>query len=301
MKTVFFGNHLYGHHALFVMLEAGFVPDLVLANVPREGERVWYPSVAELAANHGIPIIKANKVAGDTELRERIRKISPDLFVVASFRNILDAELLAIPRRGAINLHMAPLPMYRGAHPENWAIINGEREMGYTVHFLDEGIDTGDIIDQAAVPILPEDNILSLTFKLAHAAPSLLVDVLWRLKEDRITRTPQRESEASFYPPRKPSDGLIDWSQGSKNIHNLVRALARPYPGAFTFLDGRKLTVWSLRANGGGTCNASPGTILEISSQGILVETGDKPVYLTEYDCEGDRLIQVFEGRVLGS
>ena len=112
MKIVFFGNHIYGHHSLHAMTNHGCSPILIIANQPRSGERPWYPSVAELGHNHNIEVLKANKIIGDNELTKKIETLEPDLFVVSSFRNLLDAELLSIPRFGSINLHMAPLPKY---------------------------------------------------------------------------------------------------------------------------------------------------------------------------------------------
>lgn len=285
MKIVFFGNHLYGHHALAAMIDGGFAPALAVANTPRPGERPWYPSVAELAALHGIPVVRADKVAGDRALAERITALAPDLFVVASFRNIIDADLLAVPARGAVNLHMAPLPRYRGAHPENWAIINGETEMGFTVHYLDESIDSGDVIVQDSVPILPEDDILSLTFKLAEAGPAMLVRALGDIAAGTVRRTPQDPAEASYFPPRKPEDGAVDWRRPGREILDLVRALVRPYPGASTELDGRRLTIWKARpADLPPTEPApAPGTVIADRGASIVVAAGDGAIEITEF------------------
>lgn len=267
------------------MLEAGYIPELVVVNIPRTGELVWYPSLAELATINEIPVIRANIVAGKQDILEKIKYFNPDLFVVSSFRNILDSHLLDIPKKGSINLHMAPLPKYRGAHPENWAIINGERWMGYTVHYLDEDVDTGDIIAKDHVPILPEDDVMSLTYKLAETGPKLLVRVLKALENGTAERTPQDENESSYYPPRKPIDGLVDWSKPALEIHNLVRALVRPYPGAFSYLRGQKFRIWRTRLIG-TQGKGEPGEIIQISSDGIMVLTGDDAILILEWSWE---------------
>ena len=282
MKIIFFGNHLYGHHSLHALLEHGFTPSLIIANRSRTGERPWYPSVAELGNLNGIEVIKANKVAGDEKLRQKLANLKPDLFVLSSFRNLLDLELLSIPRLGSINLHMAPLPQYRGAHPENWAIINGEAFMGFTVHYLEEGIDTGDIILQDSVPVLPEDDILSLTFKLADAGPKMLIQALNDIKLGKATRAPQDQSQSSFFPPRKPENGEIDWTLDTPIILNLIRALARPYPGTFCFFDREKVTVW--RAKNVPGISGKAGKILNRDETTITVATGDGAVIITEFE-----------------
>lgn len=287
MNIVFWGNHIYGYYSLFEMIKSGIIPSLIIANLPKEDEKEWYPSVNELAVRYNIRVIRTNKPSENIELKNAIKNIEPDLFVVSSYRNIIDKSILKIPKLGAINLHMAPLPKYRGAHPENWAIINGEEYMGYTVHFLDEGIDTGDLISQKELRILPEDDILSLTFKLADSGARLLVDAIFDIENNNIVRIPQKEETASYYRPRKPSDGLIDWSKGAEYIYNLVRSLSRPYPGAFTYILGKKLTVWRVRII---ECNEidmnQVGEILNANRDNILVKTGEKLISIIDFDCE---------------
>jgi methionyl-tRNA formyltransferase len=281
MKTVFFGNHLYGHHALAALLEEKLKPSLVVANIRRGGETPWYPSVVELADANGIDVIQVNKIEPGSEPYQRIAATAPDLFIVASYRNLIAPELLALPPCGAVNLHMAPLPKYRGAHPENWAIINGETEMGYTVHYLDSGIDSGDVIRQQAVPILPEDTILSLTFKLAAAGPAMLVDVVRDLMAGHVERNPQDPTAASYYPPRTPADGEIDWARSSDEIVNLVRALVRPYPGAFASIDDSLVIVWATKAVEG--LHGEPGSVLARTETSMTVATGNGAVEIMEY------------------
>ena len=277
-------------------MSSGINPSLVITNVPREGENIWYPSVTDLAVHHSIPVIKCNKIIDGGSIVERIRDIAPDILVVSSYRNILGDHVLDLAKLGAINLHMAPLPKYRGAHPENWALINGENQMGYTVHYLDEGIDTGDIIAQDSVSILDEDDILSLTFKLAAVAPKLLIKVLEDMQAGIINRVSQDERQATYYPPRKPSDGYIDWSSLDTYIYNLVRGLTRPYPGAFTYLQGAKFIVWRTRLSPDGTDESAPGTIISSTSAGVLVSTGGNAILITDYQWSGGKISKKLNG-----
>tara|TARA_B100000029_G_scaffold300052_1_gene292990 strand:+ start:5040 stop:5948 length:909 start_codon:yes stop_codon:yes gene_type:complete len=301
MKIVFFGNHIYGYYSLTEMISNQIIPDLVVTNIPRKQEIVWYPSVAELASSNNIELIRHNRIDSSEEVITAIEDVMPDLLVVSSYRNIIPDNILKLARLGAINLHMAPLPKYRGVHPENWALINGEDWMGYTVHYLDSGIDTGDIIAQDRVPILPEDDILSLTYKISEAAPKILIEVINDIGVGHIVRKTQDESQATYYPPRKPSDGLIDWSMEDTDIQNLIRALTRPYPGAYTIISGYKLTVWRSRLVNGANTICEPGQIIELSSSGILVGTGSKPILLTDFIWDGGELPDDLIGETIGS
>ena len=301
MKIVFFGNHIYGYCSLVEMISNQIIPDLVVTNIPRNHELVWYPSVAELASSNNIELIRHNRIDSSEEIITAIADVMPDLIVVSSYRNMIPDNMLKIARLGAINLHMAPLPKYRGAHPENWALINGEDWMGYTVHYLDSGIDTGDILAQDRVRILPEDDILSLTFKISEAAPKMLIEVINDIGVGDIVRKTQDESQATYYPPRKPSDGLIDWSMQDTDIQNLIRALTRPYPGAYTIISGYKLMVWRSRLVNGVNTMCEPGQIIEQSSSGILVGTGSKPILLTDFSWDGGELPDDLVGETIGS
>ena len=301
MKIVFFGNHIYGYCSLTEMISNQIIPDLVVTNIPRKQEIVWYPSVAELASSNNIELIRHNRIDSSEEVITAIEDVMPDLLVVSSYRNIIPDNILKLARLGAINLHMAPLPKYRGVHPENWALINGEDWMGYTVHYLDSGIDTGDIIAQDRVPILPEDDILSLTYKISEAAPKILIEVINDIGVGHIVRKTQDESQATYYPPRKPSDGLIDWSMQDTDIQNLIRALTRPYPGAYTIISGYKLMVWRSRLVNGANTICEPGQIIELSSSGILGGTGSKPILLTDFIWDGGELPDDLIGETIGS
>ena len=175
---------------------------------------------------------------------------------------MLRKEILGIPPLGAMNLHGSLLPKYRGRAPVNWVLVKGETETGVTLHFMTEKPDAGDIVGQAAVPIAFDDTAFTLFGKMEESASRLLADLLPRIANGQIPRRPNDLSHGSYFGGRRPEDGRIDWSRPAVEIYNLVRAVTRPYPGAFTELAGEKLTVWRaipLRATEG--CVLSPGTI----------------------------------------
>jgi methionyl-tRNA formyltransferase len=198
---------------------------------------------------------------------------------------MIGANVLAIPRHGALNLHGSLLPRYRGRAPINWVLVQGETTTGATLHYMDEKPDHGDIVDQEAVPIDFEDTARSLFDKVAGAARVLLRRALPPLAAGTAVRRPQAHEQASYFGRRTPADGRIDWSWPAVRIHNLVRAVSRPYPGAFTEVAGRRLLVWSARPASSGTPRsgstarapsaAAPGTVLGPAEGGLLVACGD--------------------------
>jgi methionyl-tRNA formyltransferase len=181
---------------------------------------------------------------GRAEFVQHIAAKGPVLGVVCSYSRILWPELLAVFPNGVVNLHNAKLPTYRGANVLQWTIINGEEKTAATLHYLDQGIDTGPIVAEIEVPIDPSDTALSLRHRLMAADDKLLTEWLPRLVRDRVASHPQDESRAQTWPRRRPADGNIDWRQSDHEISNLTRALVPPWPGAFYHdSSGRQITV----------------------------------------------------------
>lgn len=174
---------------------------------------------------------------------ERVRLVSPDLILVNSYSMLLRPELLTIPRYGAINVHAALLPEYRGSNPLQWALINNEQETGTTMHYMDESFDKGDIIAQKRVPIFLEDTWVGIHARLGEANRTILREQMPNIIGLTNARTPQDESRAKYYRRRTPEDGRIDWNEPAINIYNLIRALVRPHPGAFYYEGGRKIVL----------------------------------------------------------
>ncbi len=276
-RVAYFGHHNAGVGCLDVLVEAGADVRLVVTNRPYPGEPVWYASVEAAAGRHGLPCVAAETLDQDG-LVAAVAAVRPDLLLCVGFRRMLPAELIALPRLGAFNLHDSLLPRYRGFTPSTWTIINGETETGVTLHALEETPDTGPIAAQRRVPIEPDDTGRSLGLKLAAASQSLLRSTLPRLAAGRVGLTPQDEARASSFPRRgtNPDDDRIDWNWPTRRICDLVRAATHPLPGAFTSWRGRRLTVWRCRR---GQESRTPRQYLPAGvvagADGVHVRTGD--------------------------
>ena len=196
--------------------------------------------VKKFALANGLPLLQPVKLR-DPEFLDELRRINAELFVVIAFRMLPEA-VWAMPPRGTFNLHAALLPKYRGAAPINHAIINGETETGVTTFLLDHDIDTGEILSQRRVPILPEDNVGTLYDRLMHIGAEEVVKTVRGLEEGTVTPRPQPDECPCPAPKLTPETGHIDWNRPAREIHNLVRGLS-PYPGAWTMLDGAKCKI----------------------------------------------------------
>jgi methionyl-tRNA formyltransferase len=226
--------------------------------------------ISFIANKYSIPIYQLTK----NELYNYIDIISnlnPDLIVVCGYKYIIPIEIFSIPKLKSINIHPSYLPNYRGQHVINWAIANGEYETGVTIHFIDEGIDTGDIIIQKRISILFEDSALSLHNKIYSNVCELLKYVLNTISSGQILYAEkQDDSKASYFRPRTPRDGIIDWNRNGLEIYNLIRALVKPWPGAYSYIKGNKIIFWSVRYETSQCC-FSPGEIINISDSKFII------------------------------
>lgn len=241
-KAVVFAYHNVGFRCLNVLLAHDVDVALVVTHRDNPKETIWFDSVQKLAELHGIPVITPDN-PNTPEVEEQIRALQPDFFFSFYYREMLKAPLLAIPKQGALNMHGSLLPKYRGRVPVNWAIIRGETETGATLHYMTEKPDNGDIVAQQAVPILPNDTAHDVFQKVAVAAEIALNGVLPALLAGKAPRVKQDLSLGAYFGGRKPEDGIIDWSQSAQRIHDLVRAVAPPYPGATTTLMGKPMRI----------------------------------------------------------
>ena len=237
---------------------------LVVTHQDDPAEDIWFGSVAELARSRAIPVI-APVDPNVPEITARVRALRPDFLFSFYYRLMLKPDLLAAAGRGAFNMHGSLLPKYRGRVPVNWAIIHGERETGATLHEMVATPDAGRIVDQQAVPILPNDTALDVFRKVSAAAETVLGRALPLLIAGNAKMRPQDLAAGSYYGGRRPADGLIDWSKDAASVHNLVRAVAPPYPGAFCRLAGRTLRLL-------GTFNA--GERSPLAGQPALIARG---------------------------
>lgn len=241
-RAVVFAYHNVGVRCLNVLLAHGVEVALVVTHHDNPNETIWFDSVQRLAELHDIPVITPDD-PNVPEVVGRIRALRPDFIFSFYYRLMLKRELLDIPLCGALNLHGSLLPKYRGRVPVNWAIIHGERETGATLHYMTEKPDNGDIVAQQAVPILPNDTAHEVFQKVTVAAEITLDGVLPALLAGTAPRIKQNLSQGGYFGGRKPEDGEIDWAQPARRIHDLVRAVAPPYPGATTILMGRPMRI----------------------------------------------------------
>jgi len=231
VQAVVFGYHDVGVRCLRVLLDAGVAVPLVVTHRDAPDERIWFGSVAQLAQSRGIETLLSEDM---NRLRERIRVISPEFMFSFYYRRMLPPEVLALARKGAFNMHGSLLPKYRGRAPVNWAILKGESETGATLHEMVAKPDAGRIVDQERVPIGPDETAAEVFAKVSDAAETVLKRSLPHLLAGTASLKKQDLSKGSYFGARRPEDGRIDWSKSALEIHNLVRAVAPPYPGAFT-------------------------------------------------------------------
>ena len=288
-SAVVFAYHNVGVRCLSVLLAHGVEVPLVVTHRDSPGENVWFESVAALAKRHGIECVTPDD-PNSAEFVTRVQSLAPDFLFSFYYRQMLKPELLSLAPRGAFNMHGSLLPKYRGRVPVNWAIINGERETGATLHEMVAKPDAGRIVEQQSVPILPDDTALEVFNKVTVAAEIVLDRSLPGLVSGTAVLLPQDLSQGGYFGARRPEDGRINWSQAARNVHNLVRAVAPPYPGAFSDIAGVRVRILRTRveplrqARTGG-----PGLYRE--DDGWFADCGDgKVLRLLEFEATGGAL-----------
>jgi UDP-4-amino-4-deoxy-L-arabinose formyltransferase/UDP-glucuronic acid dehydrogenase (UDP-4-keto-hexauronic acid decarboxylating) len=270
MKAIVFAYHDIGCVGLKALVDAGFDVQAVFTHTDAPDENHFFSSVARVGADLDLPVYAPEDVNHPLWL-SRIREMQPDVIFSFYYRNMLSEELLAIAPKGGFNLHGSLLPRYRGRAPVNWALLHGESETGVTLHKMVKRPDAGDIVGQQAVAIEAQDTSLTLHGKLREAAQQLLAQQLPLFLSGNITLTAQDESQASYFGRRTAADGEIFWHKSAQEINNLIRAVTEPYPGAFTYLGERKLTIWRARPLD-TQHDKQPGTVL--SSEPLVIACG---------------------------
>jgi methionyl-tRNA formyltransferase len=243
--AVFFGFSMAGAEVLkeLIGLGANIVGVYTYEDNPKEN---WFESVKNLALSQKIPVFTPQRL--EAEDIANIRKIAPQLILSVYYRSLLPDEVLKIAPRGAYNIHGSYLPKYRGRAPVNWALVNGESETGATLHHMTARADAGDIVAQEKIKIDFEDTALTLTQKVSAAARRIIKRALPLLENGPAKGSPQDIAAGAYFGRRTPEDGLINWQWDAVKIYNLIRAVTKPFPGAFTYLeDGRKLIIWKAK------------------------------------------------------
>jgi len=244
------------------------------------------------ALSKGLKVLEPLKLK-DSQVIETFKSFLPDLIVVCAYGKILPKELLEIPKFGCWNIHASLLPKYRGASPINWAILEGEKETGITIILMDEGLDTGPILLQKKIPILEEDNAITLAKKLSLLGKEAILEAIELHKKGILKPFPQPEEGISYAPILKKEDGFFTFEESAKIIERKAKAFL-PWPAAFTYYKNKLLKVFSAKAIP-IEHKEKPGTILDINKEGILVATSENAILLKEVQLEGKKKISAYE------
>jgi len=300
---VVFAYSEVGHACLKFLLERGDPVVALFTHEDDAGERQWFSSCAHLAKQYDVPVYTVEPREGD-EVERVVADLKPDLILSFYYRKMIPERILGLARLGAFNMHGSLLPRYRGRAPLNWAIIHGETETGVTLHVMVKAADAGDMIDWEPVPIGPDETAGEVATRIPAAAVAIVARQIDALKAGTAPRHPQDESKITYFGIRKPDDGYIDWGQTARQVVDLVRAVTVPFPGAFTFVRGRKIMVWKVSATTGA---GRAGEV--ISCQPLVVATGDGAVLLQHFGFEGESensashnvLAELSPGMILGA
>jgi len=241
-SAVVFGYGDVGVRCLATVLARGVGVPLVVTHEDDPAETLWYQSLAQFARDRDIEVMTA-ETSDATQITARVAALAPDFIFSFYYRRMLPQALLLLASRGALNMHGSLLPHFRGRAPINWAVLQGATETGATLHYMVAKPDAGAIVAQRAVPILPDDTALDVFRKVCSAAELVLHGALPRLINGAVEPVQQNLAAGSYFGARRPDDGIIDWSQSSRCIHNLVRAVAPPFPGARTEIDGHPARI----------------------------------------------------------
>lgn len=275
MRTVSFGFQTWGRETLRALIDLGHEGPLAVTHPVSEQayKAIWSSSVEVLAREHGIPVHLTERV--DAETIEVVKRAQPDVIIVNSWYSWMPPELYALPTHGTLNLHDSLLPKFAGFSPALWALISGESEFGLTVHRMDDGLDTGDILIQRSLPIGPTDTGTDLVLRGMELIPGALRDALTALESGTAVWRPQDNAERTYFHKRSERDSMLDWSWPAEDLERFVRALSEPYPPAFTFYEGERIEILEARVSEvryGGT----PGRVVAQEGGGAVV-SGPRP------------------------
>lgn len=309
MKIVFMGTPDFAVPALKALAEsAKHEVSLVVTQPDRPRGRSGKPAPSDVklcAEQYGIPVFQPEKVREEASV-ERLRRENADIFVVAAFGQLLPKTILEMPRFGCINIHGSLLPAYRGAAPVQWAVLDGQKEAGDTIMQMNEGLDTGDILMQESIPLSADETAGSLYDKLSSMGGPLLLKALDAIEEGNVTPVPQGDSGTHYAKMLRKEMGNIDWTKSAGEIGRLVRGL-NPWPSAYTHWNGKMLKIWMAEPvtqeelsalgcdekNGMDLKEAQPGTVMIVTKDTLMVQTGDGLLALTELQMEGKKRMPV--------
>lgn len=288
MKIVFMGTPDFAVPTLESLIKGGHevIAAVTQPDKPKgRGKAVQYTPVKEKALEYEIPVYQPVK-ARDPEFVELLKEMDPDVIVVVAFGQLLPKAILDIPKYGCVNVHASLLPKYRGAAPIQWAVIDGEEVSGVTTMLMDEGLDTGDMLEKAEIVLDEKETGGSLFDKLSDLGGELILSTLEKMENGTIVRTPQGDSTTSYAKMLKKTMGEIDWNMEAVKIERLIRGL-NPWPSAYTSLKGKTVKIWSAEAEEGQP-TGNPGRVTVTKDQ-LLVECGEGYLSVTELQLEGKK------------
>lgn len=291
MRIVFMGTPDFAVPTLEALIGAGHELAAVVTQPDKpkgRGKAVLMTPVKEKALECGIPVYQPKRVR-EPEFLDVLRKLNPDVIVVVAFGQILPREILTLPPFGCVNVHASLLPKYRGAAPIQWAVIDGETVSGVTTMQMNEGLDTGDILEQEEISLDPEETGGSLFEKLASLGGKMILSTLKGLEDGSIIPRAQGEMTTPYAKMLTKAMGEIDWSMDAASIERLVRGL-NPWPSAYTYVDGKTLKIWKARVEAGEAGN-EPGQV-RVTKDRLLVETGNGVLSILELQLEGKKRME---------
>ncbi|CAH1207287.1 Methionyl-tRNA formyltransferase [Paenibacillus plantiphilus] len=298
MRIIFMGTPDFAVPSLQALIGAGHEVVLVVTQPDRPKGRkktMTPPPVKEAALLHGLPVEQPERLRSSDTVSS-IAALNPDLIITAAYGQILPKAVLEVPRLGCVNVHGSLLPRYRGGAPIQRSIMNGEQVTGVTIMYMAEGLDTGDMISRVELPISDEDTSGTMFEKLSAAGAELLMATLPSIEDGTVQAAVQNEADATYAPNLTREDERINWSGSARSIFNQVRGLS-PMAGAFTLWNGETFKLWAcqiIEAKKDGA-DVQPGTVIDASSEGILVGTGDGLLLLTTVQPAGKRAMPAAE------
>ena len=303
MRIVFMGTPDFSVPALKALVEAGHQVIAVVTQPDKpkgRGKEVQMTPVKIQAMEYGIPVYQPAKVR-EASFVEVLKGLEADVYVVIAFGQILPKAVLELPKYGCINIHASLLPKYRGAAPIQWCVIDGERETGITTMMMDVGLDTGDMLEKAVIPIEEKETGGSLHDKLSMAGGDLILTTLKKLEEGTLVRTPQTDEGTCYAKMLTKSLGDIDWNQDAVSIERLIRGL-NPWPSAYTMWNGKTIKIWAADVIAGreaaeflsesgvpAETGTAPGTVVCSDKRGLVVCTGGGLLSIRELQMEGKK------------
>jgi len=274
MKVGCFCKHPVALSTIRALRAGGYDPAFAIVQKRYQTDQ-WYGELKAFCAEKDIPFHEVGRIR-EAENVDYIRRAEPDLIVSVLYTEIIPRQILDIPSRGIINHHPSLLPAYRGPHPVNWAVINGEERTGLTVHFMSDGVDSGEIIWQEAVPIHLDDTTAAVSKRLLGMIPDAALEVVKQIDSGKMQTRPQDEAHASYFPRRTEKDDTVDWSGSAKQIYDLIRGLYYPLPGAVSWLNGQRIVLRRAQVPGvSSPTGAAAGQIVAMDGQSSTINTGD--------------------------